>query len=125
MVAFSLWERASKSPRLILTDPLNYLDTIGLVEKTRFVITDSGGVQEETTYLKIPCLTVKPNTERPITIIQGTNKLTSIESLASDIDLIQNGYIRESTIPEMWDGRAGERVISELIQNQLKVLANI
>ena len=74
MVAFSLLEGAKNSPRLIITEPLNYIDTISLVERARFVITDSGGLQEETTYLKIPCLTVRPNTERPITITQGTNR---------------------------------------------------
>jgi UDP-N-acetylglucosamine 2-epimerase (non-hydrolysing) len=116
MVAFSLLERAEKARRLILTDPMNYLDTIGLIDKARFVITDSGGVQEETTYLNIPCLTLRPNTERPITIIQGTNKLTSVESLVADIDYILNGYTPQGGIPEMWDGKAGERVVSELIR---------
>jgi UDP-N-acetylglucosamine 2-epimerase (non-hydrolysing) len=123
LAAFSLLERANKAQNLILTDPMTYLDTIGLVDKARFVITDSGGVQEETTYLKIPCLTVRPNTERPITIIQGTNKLTSIERLVDDIDQLLNEHVRNSSIPEMWDGKAGERVISELIRNMDRVLA--
>ena len=118
LATFGMLEKARQFPRLIITDPLNYLDTICLVEKARFVITDSGGLQEETTYLRIPCLTVRPNTERPITISQGSNKLTSLETLKSDIDHILNGYSRQCTIPDLWDGNAGKRIISELIQFQ-------
>jgi UDP-N-acetylglucosamine 2-epimerase (non-hydrolysing) len=116
MISFGILEKTKKSPCLMITDPMNYLDTIGLVEKARFVITDSGGLQEETTYLKIPCLTVRPNTERPVTINQGTNKLTSMEELSTDIDHILNGFSRQSEIPELWDGNAGQRIIKELIQ---------
>jgi len=115
MVSFGVLEKTKQSPRLMITDPMNYLDTICLVEKARFVITDSGGLQEETTYLKIPCLTVRPNTERPVTINQGTNKLTSMEELSTDIEHILNGYSRRSEIPELWDGNAGHRIINELI----------
>jgi UDP-N-acetylglucosamine 2-epimerase (non-hydrolysing) len=118
MVSFGILEKAKQSPRLMITDPMNYLDTICLVEKARFVITDSGGLQEETTYLKVPCLTVRPNTERPITISQGTNKLTSLKSLSTDIDQLLNGNSRRSQIPEMWDGKAGERVINEIVKNK-------
>lgn len=116
MVSFGILEKAKQSPRLMITEPMNYLDTIGLVEKARFVITDSGGLQEETTYLKIPCLTVRPNTERPVTIHQGTNKLTSMEALSTDIEHILNGFSRRSQIPELWDGNAGYRIIKELLQ---------
>jgi UDP-N-acetylglucosamine 2-epimerase (non-hydrolysing) len=115
MISFGIWERVRTSPGLIITEPLNYLDTISLVEKARFVITDSGGLQEETTFLKIPCLTVRPNTERPITISHGTNKLTSIEGLFKDIEYILNGYSRQSEIPELWDGNTGQRILTELI----------
>ena len=115
MVSFGILEKAKQSPRLMITDPMNYLDTICLVEKARFVITDSGGLQEETTYLKIPCLTVRPNTERPVTISEGTNKLTSIKELPTDIENILNGFSLRSRIPELWDGNAGNRIINELI----------
>jgi UDP-N-acetylglucosamine 2-epimerase (non-hydrolysing) len=118
LAAFGILEKARQFPRMIITDPLNYLDTICLVEKARFVITDSGGLQEETTYLKIPCLTVRPNTERPITISQGSNKLTSLETIKSDIEHVLNGYYRQCRIPDLWDGNAGKRIISELIQFQ-------
>lgn len=118
MVSFGILEKTKRSPRLLITDPTNYLDTICLVEKARFVITDSGGLQEETTYLRIPCLTVRPNTERPITISQGSNKLTSLETIKSDIEHVLNGYYRQCRIPDLWDGNAGKRIISELIQLQ-------
>ena len=117
MVSFGILEKAKQSPRLMITDPMNYLDTICLVEKARFVITDSGGLQEETTYLKIPCLTVRPNTERPITISQGTNKLTSLKNLSMDIDQLLNGNSQRSQIPVMWDGKAGGRVINQIVKN--------
>jgi UDP-N-acetylglucosamine 2-epimerase (non-hydrolysing) len=115
MVSFGILEKIKLSPRLMITDPMNYLDTICLVDKARFVVTDSGGLQEETTYLKIPCLTVRPNTERPVTISEGTNKLTSINELSTDIENILNGFSRQSRIPELWDGKAGHRIINELI----------
>jgi len=117
IVSFGILEKAKLSPRLMITDPLNYLDTICLVDKARFVITDSGGLQEETTFLNIPCLTVRPNTERPITISQGSNQLTSLETIKSDIEHVL-GYYRQCRIPDLWDGNAGKRIISELIQFQ-------
>ena len=117
MVSFGILETARQFPRLIITDPMNYLDTICLVEKAKFVITDSGGLQEETTYLKIPCLTVRPNTERPITITQGSNKLTSIKELSTDIEhILLNGCSQRSKIPELWDGNTGKRIINKIMK---------
>jgi UDP-N-acetylglucosamine 2-epimerase (non-hydrolysing) len=115
MTTFGILERARRSRRLIITDPMNYLDTISLVDKARFVITDSGGLQEETTYLGIPCITVRPNTERPVTISQGTNRLASIENLKKSIDIILSENSKRRKITEKWDGKAGERAIIELI----------
>lgn len=116
MELFNLFEKAKEIPRLIITEPLSYLDTIGLVKSARFVLTDSGGLQEETTFLKIPCLTLRPNTERPITISKGTNKLTSFKSIDQDIEHILRDYVLSGEIPEMWDGKTGERIIKELSQ---------
>jgi UDP-N-acetylglucosamine 2-epimerase (non-hydrolysing) len=114
MMQFGFWEELNHSEGLILSEPLGYLDTIGLVDKARFVLTDSGGLQEETTFLKIPCLTLRPNTERPITIEIGTNKLTSLETLNGDIEYVLNGHRGEGKIPELWDGKTAERIVQVL-----------
>jgi len=107
-------EPSSNSKGMILCNPLGYHETIGLVDKARFVLTDSGGLQEETTFLGIPCLTLRPNTERPITVTQGTNKLTSIDKLEEDFDYILNGHHPKGKIPDLWDGHTSERIIEIL-----------
>jgi UDP-N-acetylglucosamine 2-epimerase (non-hydrolysing) len=112
----NLWEKSINTPNLKLTEPFGYHDSIGLVDSCKFVLTDSGGLQEETTYLNIPCLTLRPNTERPVTITQGTNRLTSIETLDEDIESIMNGYRPSGKVPEFWDGRTGERVVGKLVE---------
>jgi UDP-N-acetylglucosamine 2-epimerase (non-hydrolysing) len=112
--AFGLWEEAEKLRNLRILEPIGYLDTICLEENSRFVLTDSGGIQEETTFLGVPCLTLRPNTERPITIHQGTNKLTSLETLEQDFDYALNGYHPARRIPELWDGHTAERIIKIL-----------
>ena len=102
------------TPGLKLCAPVGYFESIGLADKARFVLTDSGGLQEETTYLKVPCLTLRSNTERPITITVGTNKLTSLGSLERDINEILNGKQLRGGIPELWDGATGERIVEIL-----------
>ncbi len=69
-----------------LVEPVGYLDSIGLAEQAACVLTDSGGLQEETTFLRVPCLTLRPNTERPVTISEGSNRLTTLARLAADLD---------------------------------------
>jgi UDP-N-acetylglucosamine 2-epimerase (non-hydrolysing) len=113
---FGLQKRIKDSKRLIICNPLGYHDTIGLVDKARLVLTDSGGLQEETTFLNIPCLTLRPNTERPITITQGTNRLTSLTSLDKDINVvIDSGDLLPRKAPEFWDGHTAERIIRILV----------
>lgn len=121
LISFGLLEKANHIPSLFLTEPLSYHDSISLIDKARFVLTDSGGIQEETTFLKIPCLTLRPNTERPITISQGTNKLTCPELLEKDIEYLLNDNCRKGKIPELWDGMTGERIIGILLQENRQI----
>ena len=81
-------------------------------QKATVVITDSGGIQEETTYLGIPCLTVRKNTERPITVTTGTNKLVGqdMNLLKREVDRIQAGPAKKGSVPPLWDGKAGDRI---------------
>jgi len=97
---------------LRILDPLPYLDFLNLQSRAAVVITDSGGVQEETTYLGIPCLTVRENTERPITVSQGTNVLVGRDpqKLAAEIFNILAGKAKKGSTPPLWDGHAGERI---------------
>ncbi len=108
--------------RVITTGPLRYLEFLFLIKNSKAVITDSGGIQEETTYLNIPCLTLRPNTERPETVSVGTNVLIgdNMELLESSIKKIQNGGWKEGRIPSYWDGKAGERIINILIESLIK-----
>ena len=103
-------------PNLKLLEPIGYHDSLCLTEKAKFVLTDSGGLQEESTYLRTPCLTLRPNTERPITIEVGTNKLTRPEQLASDIEEILQERRPRGRIPDFWDGRTAERVLNALLE---------
>jgi UDP-N-acetylglucosamine 2-epimerase (non-hydrolysing) len=116
LLEFGLCAGENDSRRMIICHPLGYHDTIGLVDKARFVLTDSGGLQEETTFLQIPCLTLRPNTERPVTITQGTNQLTSLERLREDMNKFMNGTHKEGIIPKLWDGRSAERIIEILVE---------
>ncbi|ATA90459.1 UDP-N-acetylglucosamine 2-epimerase (non-hydrolyzing) [Capnocytophaga stomatis] len=102
-------------PNLFVVEPLGYLHFLNLLSKSLFVITDSGGIQEETTYLDIPCLTLRANTERPITVWIGSNKLTTITELSNEIDLIIKGlHKKRKEIPKFWDGKTANRIIEQL-----------
>ena len=83
---------------------------------SRFILTDSGGIQEETTVLGIPCLTIRENTERPVTVLQGTNILvgTKKEKIVQEAEKILNGMTRENKIPELWDGKSAVRIVGIL-----------
>lgn len=108
-------------PRVHLLEPLGYIDFVALVRGARAVVTDSGGVQEETTILGVPCLTLRPNTERPVTITHGTNRLVSREEFAELPALVAKAVAGEpvngapaGAVPPLWDGRAGERIADVL-----------
>jgi UDP-N-acetylglucosamine 2-epimerase (non-hydrolysing) len=96
--------------------PLGYLEFLQLMSKSTAVLTDSGGVQEETTFLGIPCLTLRHNTERPVTVALGTNQIVGIDSqkILTALDNIMRGHWKEASIPPLWDGRAAERVVAVL-----------
>ncbi len=105
--------------QLHLLDPCPYVDFLGLQSRATVIITDSGGIQEESTYLGIPCLTLRENTERPITISMGTNVLVGQDParLRSELAKILDGKAKKGTVPPLWDGHAGER-IAEVVVNQ-------
>ncbi|MGV8073281.1 MAG: non-hydrolyzing UDP-N-acetylglucosamine 2-epimerase [Syntrophobacteraceae bacterium] len=102
----------SGNGRMHLVEPLGYLDFLKLQTEAAVVVTDSGGIQEETTYLGVPCLTVRENTERPITVEMGTNVLIGRDmlSLRREFAQVFNGGAKQGHVPPLWDGRAGERI---------------
>ena len=110
--------RLKNMRRLHLLDPLGYLDFLHLMTKARFVITDSGGIQEETTVLKIPCLTVRENTERPITVTQGSNILVGLrpQRLIRECQRILAGKAKRGRRPELWDGKTAQRIVARLMR---------
>jgi UDP-N-acetylglucosamine 2-epimerase (non-hydrolysing) len=103
-------------PNLKLVEPLGYLDFLRLMSQSRLVLTDSGGIQEETTVLKVPCLTLRENTERPVTCEVGSNQLvgTSAERILEGYRRVMDGQLREPQVPPLWDGRAAERIVEIL-----------
>jgi len=113
---FGLEARAGRMQNLLLLDPIGYLDFMQLMRRAKFVLTDSGGIQEETTYLGIPCLTMRENTERPVTIEVGTNILIGADAkrVVPEARKILDGGVKKGVIPELWDGRAAERIVDIL-----------
>jgi UDP-N-acetylglucosamine 2-epimerase (non-hydrolysing) len=102
-------------PRVRLCEPLPYLSFLGLMAKARFVLTDSGGIQEETTALGVPCLTLRRNTERPVTVTHGTNRLAATpEEIQAGTEQILAGRWRSGERVPLWDGRASERIVDVL-----------
>ena len=98
--------------QLRVVDPLPYVDFLGLQSRATVVITDSGGIQEETTYLGIPCLTLRENTERPITVSMGTNVLVGRDAakLHAELSKVLDGVAKKGNVPPLWDGHASERI---------------
>jgi UDP-N-acetylglucosamine 2-epimerase (non-hydrolysing) len=113
---FGLW-RAIDARRIIILQPQGYLESLGLIKDASLVITDSGGIQEETTALGVPCLTMRENTERPITVEQGTNTLVARDGafIMQRVNEILAGGGKRGRVPELWDGRASERIAAHLV----------
>lgn len=113
---FGMWDRVGGMANLRVTEPLGYLDFLRLMEGAGVVVTDSGGIQEETTFLGVPCLTLRENTERPATVEMGTNRLMELEPEAvarAVSDALRDGR-PEGRVPPLWDGRAAERIVDVL-----------
>lgn len=119
---FGLEERVNNMKNLKLLAPLGYFDFGKLIVDSKFVITDSGGIQEETTVYGIPCITIRKNTERPITITEGTNLLVGNDtmSIVNAADKILNGQWKKGNIPQFWDGKTAERIVDFLISVEAK-----
>jgi len=109
---FDLKDLLTSSGQVQLLEPLPYIKFMNVVLGSKFVITDSGGLQEETTYLDIPCLTLRENTERPVTITQGTNCLVRAETMAENVGKILAGNWPSSTCPPLWDGQTAGRAVA-------------
>jgi len=113
---FNLKHEFEAIEELIFTQPLDYFAFQKLIKYSKFILTDSGGIQEESTFLKIPCLTLRPNTERPITCTEGTNTLIpfELETIKSYLKEIENGTYKKGSIPKFWDGKATERIFEQI-----------
>jgi UDP-N-acetylglucosamine 2-epimerase (non-hydrolysing) len=107
--------RCDDARGLHVIDPVGYHDSLCLTENARLILTDSGGLQEESTYFRTPCLTLRPNTERPITVTVGSNRLTSLDRLEADLRAILAKTPRLGQLPRLWDGRTAERVLQAVI----------
>jgi len=113
---FGFLDVLAATPGLQLVEPMGYFDFIGLVKQCKVVVTDSGGIQEETTYLGVPCLTMRENSERPSTISVGTNLLigSDLERLKSELENISAGKFKRGSVPPFWDGRTAERIVADI-----------
>jgi UDP-N-acetylglucosamine 2-epimerase (non-hydrolysing) len=118
--SFGLRKRLTTAVDIKLLEPLPYINFMNLVIGARVIITDSGGLQEETTYLGIPCLTLRENTERPVTVSIGTNKLVDAKSLADNLRAILSGDWPQGRCPPLWDGKTAERAVAALRRRALE-----
>jgi UDP-N-acetylglucosamine 2-epimerase (non-hydrolysing) len=111
---FKLMDELVKAPNIYLTGPLTYLEFLKLLSNSALVITDSGGIQEETTFLKIPCLTVRPSTERPVTIWEGSNQLIKPHEIFTHAQDCLSASNKKTQVPKYWDGKSAGRIVGLL-----------
>lgn len=115
---FGFEKKIQELSRLVVINPLGYSGFLKLMSEAKFVLTDSGGIQEETTVLGVPCLTLRENTERPVTVTEGTNRLvgSNAERIFEESMKILAGDVKNSRRPELWDGQAAKRIIEVLLR---------
>ena len=113
---FGFQQRVESMPNLHIIEPLGYLDFLKLMAKSAFVLTDSGGIQEETTILSVPCITLRENTERPITMTEGTNILVGTDTgrIIEASSTVLSRHVHTSNMPQLWDGHAAQRIVTIL-----------
>ncbi|MCB0379926.1 MAG: UDP-N-acetylglucosamine 2-epimerase (non-hydrolyzing) [Flavobacteriales bacterium] len=116
LIKHGLMDLLTNNKKVIITEALNYLSFQKLISNCKYVLTDSGGIQEETTFRQIPCLTLRENTERPSTITIGSNELVeyNFSAVAEKINQIENGTFKKGQIPPFWDGKATKRIVEVL-----------
>jgi len=121
--SFELWEKLTGkgSGKIYVEEPLGYKDFMNLILHSSLALTDSGGIQEETTYLGIPCVTFRPNTERPITVSEGTNTLAGLTEMNRYVDDILTGRYKHGRVPVLWDGKTAERIVTLLLLHQEEI----
>ena len=114
---FDYWIQVEGIDNLIIVPPLGYNDFMKLVENAKFVMTDSGGIQEETTFFEVPCLTLREETERPITVTVGSNKVVGLSHklVTEEVDKILSGDYKRGKVPELWDGLTAGRIVDIII----------
>ena len=114
MIEYGLYDQFKAIPNLRLLDPLGYFEFQKLIKYSKLILTDSGGIQEESTFRRVPCLTLRENTERPSTIEQGTNVLIpfDVDEIKHYVDEIENGMFKKGIIPKYWDGKATNRILA-------------
>ncbi len=114
LTKFGLFDTLNDCEGITLVEPVSYIPFMSLVGQAKLIITDSGGVQEESTYLDIPCLTLRENTERPVTVTEGTNRLVKPDMLAENVQLVLDGKWPKGRKPEKWDGGTAQRIVNSL-----------
>ena len=110
---YELWESIANLDGLIFSEPMDYFAFQNLTANCKFVVTDSGGIQEETTFRQVPCLTLRNNTERPSTVVLGSNVLVeyTMDALQKRIDEINSGTFKKGQVPPLWDGKSTDRIV--------------
>ena len=122
---FGLESKVAEMPGLKMVEPVGYLDSLKLQKNALLVLTDSGGIQEETTAFGVPCLTLRENTERPITISEGTNTLVGSDpdAIVSSAEAVLSGKYKQGRVPELWDGHTAERIVGVLLERPWERMA--